>query len=161
MNKEEIKANYSMSDVVGRYGLYPNRAGYIRCPFHSGDRTPSMKIYAHDAHCYACGWNGDIFAFVQEIDNLTFKEAFYQLGGEYEKPSYKSKMAVYHAKQAVVTRKKQEEAERQKRQDNLHDIDFYRAEIERWKPMDDRWCFAINELQKALYLHGELNAIPY
>ena len=70
-------------------------------------------------------------------------------------------MAIYHAKQAVSTRKKQEEKERRTKEANLHDIDFYRAEIERWEPMTDRWCFAMNELQKALYVHGELNNIPY
>ncbi|MDY4579771.1 MAG: CHC2 zinc finger domain-containing protein [Anaerobutyricum hallii] len=161
MTSEEIKQQYTMRDIVERYGFQPNRAGFIKCPFHPGDHTASMKIYKHDAHCFGCGWNGDIFAFVQQIDNLTFKEAFYQLGGEYDKPSYKSKMAVYHAKQAVATRKKQERTEHRKRQDNIHDIDFYRAEIERREPMSDRWCFAMNELQKSLYLHGELNGIPY
>ena len=95
------------------------------------------------------------------MGNLTFKEAFKLLGGAYEKPTYQSKMAFYHAKQAAETRRKQDLIQRQKTQDNIHDIDFYRAEIERWEPMTDRWCFSMNELQKALYLHGELNNIPY
>ena len=161
MTSEEIKRQYTMRDIVERYGFHPNRAGFICCPFHTGDRTASMKIYDHDAHCFGCGWNGDIFSFVQQMDNLTFKEAFKLLGGAYEKPTYQSKMAFYHAKQAAETRRKQELIQRQKTQDNIHDIDFYRAEIERWEPMTDRWCFAMNELQKALCLHGELNNIPY
>lgn len=161
MTSEEIKQQYTMRDIVERYGFHPNRAGFIKCPFHPRDNTASMKIYKHDAHCFGCGWNGDIFAFVQNMDNLSFKEAFLLLGGEYKKPTYQSKMAIYHAKQAVATRKKQEEEERRRKIDNLHDIDFYRAEIERWEPMSDRWCFAMNEIQKALYLHGELNDIPY
>ena len=161
MTREEIKQQYTMRDIVERYGFHPNRAGFIRCPFHSGDNTASMKIYKHDAYCFGCGWGGDIFAFVQRIDNLSFKEAFLLLGCEYQKPSYQSKIAIYHAKQAVSTRKKQEEKERRTKEANLHDIDFYRSEIERWEPMTDRWCFAMNELQKALYVHGELNNIPY
>lgn len=161
MTREEIKQQYTMRDIVERYGFHPNRAGFIRCPFHSHDNTASMKIYKSDAHCFGCGWNGDIFAFVQQMDNLSFKEAFLLLGGEYEKPSYQSKMAIYHAKRAVSTRKKQEEKERRMKEDNLHDIDFYRSEIERLEPMTDRWCFSMNELQRALYAHGELNNIPY
>lgn len=161
MTKDEIKNQYTMKYIVERYGFHPNRAGFIKCPFHSGDKNASMKINSHKAHCFGCGWNGDIFAFVQQMDNLSFKEAFLLLGGEYEKPSYQSKMAIYHAKQAVATRKKQEEEERRRKADNLHDIDFYRAEIDRWEPMTNRWCFAMNELQKALYTHGKLNNIPY
>lgn len=161
MTSDEIKQQYTMRDIVERYGFHQNRAGFIKCPFHSGDHTASMKIYKHDAYCFGCGWNGDIFAFVQQMDNLSFKEAFLLLGGEYKKPSYQSKMAIYHAKQAVSTRKKNEEKERIMKENNLHDIDFYRDEIDRWKPMSDGWCIAMNGLQKALYMHGELNGIPY
>ena len=45
MTKDEIKEQYSMRDIVEQYDFHPNRAGFISCPFHSGDRTPSMKIY--------------------------------------------------------------------------------------------------------------------
>lgn len=44
MTKEEIKEQVSMRDVLIRYGLQTNRAGFIRCPFHLGDREASMKI---------------------------------------------------------------------------------------------------------------------
>ena len=81
MTKDEIKEQYSMRDIVEQYGFHPNRAGFISCPFHSGDRTPSMKIYKKDFHCHACGANGDIFDFVMWMDGLTFKEAFQSLGG--------------------------------------------------------------------------------
>ncbi len=55
MTKEEIKENTAMRDVLRRYGLpEPNRSGFIACPFHKGDREPSMKIYEKDYHCYAC-----------------------------------------------------------------------------------------------------------
>lgn len=45
MTKEEIKQQNSMRDVLSRYGMVPNRAGFINCPFHRKDRTASMKIY--------------------------------------------------------------------------------------------------------------------
>ena len=54
-----------------------------------------MKIYDKDFHCFGCGANGDIFSFVQRMENVDFKEAFYSLGGTYEKPTFSSKLAVY------------------------------------------------------------------
>lgn len=82
MTVDEIKQEYSMGEVVGRYGLVPNRRGYIPCPFHK-EKTASMKIYAKDYHCFGCGENGDIFDFIQKMDGITFPEAFRSLGGTY------------------------------------------------------------------------------
>ena len=96
MTVDEIKSANSMRDVVGRYGYHPNRAGFISCPFHTGDRSPSMKIYAKDFHCHACGANGDIFSFIQRKDNCDFKTAFYSLGGSYRQQSDGSKLALYY-----------------------------------------------------------------
>jgi DNA primase len=84
MTVEEIKRAYSMRDVAGQYGLHPNRAGFIQCPFHTGDRTPSLKLYTDNFHCHACGADGDVFTFVMRMDNCDFKTAFLTLGGTYE-----------------------------------------------------------------------------
>ena len=88
MTSEEIKATYSMRNVVERYGFQPNRAGFIHCPFHGGDREPSLKVYDRDFHCHACGAHGDIFDFIMRMDEVSFKEAFMSLGGEYQKPTF-------------------------------------------------------------------------
>ncbi len=161
MNKEEIKANYSMSDVVGRYGLYPNRAGFIQCPFHRGDRTASMRIYKDSYYCFGCGATGDIFTFVQNMDNVTFKEAFQLLGGTYEKPTFSSKLAVYKAQKAKEMRRKGELKKHQEIELNLLLIDVYRGILDRSEPLSDAWCDAQNYLQKQLYKHGEIHEIPY
>jgi len=46
------------------------------CPFHS-EKTPSFSVHATRQffHCFGCGASGDVFAFVQKIENLTFPEA--------------------------------------------------------------------------------------
>lgn len=75
MDKEQIKQTYSMGDVVLRYGLHVNRAGFINCPFHSGDRSASLKIYPDSFYCFGCGAGGDIFAFVERMEGCDFKEA--------------------------------------------------------------------------------------
>lgn len=87
MTKEEIKATTSMTDVVERYGFRPNRAGFINCPFHDGDRTASLKIYPDSFHCYGCGAHGDIFDFVRLAERCDFKTAFRILGGDSGKMS--------------------------------------------------------------------------
>ena len=73
MTVDEIKQQYSMREIVDLYGIQINRSGFCSCPFHNGDRTPSMKIYPKDYHCHACGANDDIFTFVQKMDNCDFK----------------------------------------------------------------------------------------
>lgn len=161
MTKEEIKQTYSMRDIVEQYGFRPNRAGFIKCPFHSGDKTASMKIYAHDAHCFGCNWNGDIFDFVMRMDDCSFKDAYLQLGGEYGELTPERKQSIQKAKAAMAERRRKQEEERKALQECIRDIAFYSAEIERWEPMSDRWCYCQNELQKALYRHGELVGIPY
>ena len=45
MNREEIKHSYSMREIAERYGFHVNRAGFIHCPFHKGDKGASLKIY--------------------------------------------------------------------------------------------------------------------
>ena len=69
-----------MVAIIERYGFKKNRAGFIVCPFHS-DKNPSMKIYTDSFHCFGCGAHGDIFSFVQRMENCTFYEAFQKLGG--------------------------------------------------------------------------------
>lgn len=89
MTSEEIKQAYNMQEIVGRYGLIPNRRGYVPCPFHK-EKTASMKIYEKDYHCFGCGENGDIFSFIQRMEDITFSEAFRSLGGTYEMESPKA-----------------------------------------------------------------------
>src|ERR1044071_8920585 len=46
------------------------------CPFHS-EKTPSFSVHSSRQfyHCFCCGASGDVFSFVQKIENITFPEA--------------------------------------------------------------------------------------
>ena len=46
------------------------------CPFHR-EKTPSFSVHATRQffHCFGCGVSGDVFSFVQKIENITFPEA--------------------------------------------------------------------------------------
>lgn len=149
MNKEEIKEAYSMRDVMARYGLHPNRAGMIQCPFHKGDRDPSMKVYEKDYHCFACGAHGDIFDFVKGMDGLSFREAFESLGGSYDH-SAQANLKIYNAKKRREMEQKQREAEERKRQLNCLLITVYRKWLDLLKPFSDAWCNCQNELTRQI-----------
>jgi len=156
---EEIKDTYSMRDIVERYGFQPSRKGFIQCPFHAGDRQASMKVYGRDYHCHACGANGDIFSFVEQMENITFKEAFQILGGTYEKPTFSSRLIIYKSRKRREMIKKERERVGRKRQLNCMLIGVYRAYMERSEPFSDIWCDCYNALQYQLYIHAELNEL--
>jgi DNA primase len=151
MTVEEIKSQYSMADIVTKYGYKISRAGFISCPFHKGDRTASMKIYKDSFHCFGCGASGDIFGFVQMHDNCDFKSAFYSLGGGYAKRDFKADMGLYRL------RKAKEKAEREKarlikeRQLRTFFVNTLQKALRVVEPMSDAWCYLINELETELY----------
>lgn len=156
MTKEDIKDTYSMREIVERYGFHPNRSGFISCPFHK-EKTASMKIYKDSYYCFGCGKNGDIFSFVQDMDNLTFKEAFQSLGGTYEKPTFESNLAIYRAKKRQAMREKEERKTCKRREINNMLIDIYRRWYRESEPFSDAWIDCYNALQYQLYLHELLN----
>lgn len=159
MTSEEIKAQYSMRDIIeGRYGIKVNRAGMARCPFHK-EKTPSMKIYKDSYHCFGCNSNGDIFSFVQEMEHCDFKTAFMMLGGEYEKPSLSSSLNVYKARRARETKLAKEQRLRQKMSINNLLISVYTRWLNRFEPLSDEWCDTYNALQYQLYIFDELRGI--
>lgn len=146
-----------MREIVERYGLHPNRAGFIHCPFHKGDHDASMKIYKDSYHCFGCGANGDVFTFIQRMDNCDFKTAFYSLGGTYEKPTFQSKLSVYRLKKQEEQRKKEEIKLKRKKELNNMLIDIYRDWMKKSEPFSDVWCDCSNALTKQLYIHEVLN----
>lgn len=156
---EEIKATYSMSDIVARYGIQPNRRGFIPCPFHEGDRQASLKLYDRDYHCHACGANGDIFSFVEQMENITFKEAFKILGGVYEKPTFSSRLTVYKSQKRRDMLQKERVRHGKNKWLNCMLISIYRAYMEQSEPFSDVWCDCYNALQYQLYVQAELNEL--
>ena len=160
MTSEEIKATYSMRDILARYGLHPNRSGFICCPFHK-EKTASMKIYQDSYYCFGCGAHGDMFYFVMAMEDLSFRETFLDLGGAYEhkKETFSERMARYHARKDREMRLKQAEVLEAKRKLNNDLIDIYREWYERSAPFSDTWTDCYNALQYQLYLHEIYNEL--
>jgi DNA primase len=76
--RERVREANDIVDVVGGYvTLRPAGPLYkALCPFHD-DKHPSLTVDPRRQRykCWACGEGGDVFAFVQKIDHVTFPEA--------------------------------------------------------------------------------------
>lgn len=82
---EEIKARLGIYEVVSQY-VQLKRAGHNYkglCPFHS-EKTPSFVVSPDKqiCHCFGCNKGGDIFTFVQELENISFGEAMEMLADQ-------------------------------------------------------------------------------
>jgi hypothetical protein len=80
-----IKQSVSMRQVVEHYGFTPDRAGYIHCPFHSGDRQGSLKVYGGIGGfcCFGCGAKGSVIDFVMKLYDISFKAACERLSTDF------------------------------------------------------------------------------
>src|SRR5579884_2461182 len=77
---EHVKGSVDIIRVIGEYvrlkrsGAGPRYTGL--CPFHT-EKTPSFSV--HSTHqfykCFGCGAGGDVFAFVMQMEGLSFFEA--------------------------------------------------------------------------------------
>lgn len=152
MTTDEIKRAYSMRDILSRYGLHPNRSGFLNCPFHQGDRTASLKIYKDSFYCFGCGASGDIFRFIMLMDHCDFKTAFMELGGTYEKTSDNDRRHKLRDLEIQRRKRAQEKAEKEERIRELSgDIDMYVLAERILEPLSDEWCYAVNKLEPAYH----------
>lgn len=157
MTLAEVKETYSMRDILDRYGLRPNRSGFLNCPFHR-EKSSSMKIYEKDAHCFGCGWHGDIIDFVAGMDALSFREAFVSLGGTYDTENREEVRRKILAAEQARQEKREKEAEMKRQRDaNNNYITALRSGLDCFPVFSDEWCFCQNQLAYQLYLHEELN----
>jgi DNA primase len=74
-----VKQQADIVRIIGDY-IKLKKAGAQNysglCPFH-GEKTPSFSVHATRQfyHCFGCGVSGDVFSFVQKIENIAFPEA--------------------------------------------------------------------------------------
>ena len=108
--KEIVKQQADIVRVVGDY-VKLKKAGAQNysglCPFHD-EKTPSFSVHATRQfyHCFGCGVSGDVFSFVQKIENVTFPEAVravaQKLGIALPKASFSSPAEAQEAKLRTV-----------------------------------------------------------
>ena len=157
MTKDEIKAQVTMRDLLERYGIRANRAGFAHCPFHQGDREPSMKVYEKDFHCFGCGANGDVFSFVMQMERCSFSEAFKRLGGDYkDEDKFSARLARRNRLYEAERRRKRLAELREAREKASRWVAILRHGLMVFEPLTDEWCFCQNELQLELERLEEL-----
>ncbi len=75
---EQIKSQLDIVDVIGEYVRLKQSGQNFKglCPFHH-EKTPSFMAHREKQiwHCFGCGLGGDIFEFIEKMENVDFPEA--------------------------------------------------------------------------------------
>lgn len=102
----EVRERADIVDVLSSYGVDLKRAGadFVGlCPFHN-EKTPSFHVHPNTGYykCFGCGKSGDVIAFLQEHQGMTFVDAVTTLGERYgveikqeEDPRFKYRKRLY------------------------------------------------------------------
>ena len=108
---EDLKKRSKISDFIlaTTSGKLRGTKGMALCPFH-GEKTASMSFTDVENlfHCFGCKEGGDIFKYVQEINNLEFQDAIefvaekYGFKLTYTQTSDNSDFKVYQEKIDVI-----------------------------------------------------------
>ncbi len=122
---EIIKQSLSMQEVAKRYGFILDRAGFVQCPFHTGDNTASLKLYPGKGggfYCFGCKAHGSVIDFIMMLFDCSFQTALERLNSDFSlglcKQTYREKKSARGAflalqRQIREDAREQEEAEAQ------------------------------------------------
>lgn len=132
---QTIKDRLTMQEVLEYYGYEPNKKGFVCCPFHS-EKTPSMKIFEKDYHCFGCQEHGDVITFIQKLFGLSFQETLKKVDIDFGLNLYGEhtfdEIRRSHYKQKQI----QAERERKKREKEQAENEYW-AVFDEWKRLDD------------------------
>ena len=75
---EEVRSRNDIVDVVGGYVRLQKKGNtyFGLCPFHN-EKTGSFSVSPNKQmyYCFGCGAGGNVFTFLMQYENFTFKEA--------------------------------------------------------------------------------------
>lgn len=79
-----IRERVPTAEAARRYGLTPNRAGFIPCPFHQ-EKTASLKIYPGTGgfYCFGCHAGGSVIDFTGRLLGLDALGAAERLNADF------------------------------------------------------------------------------
>ena len=79
----DIRSKINIVDLISEYVPLTKKGQYYWgiCPFHN-DKNPSMSVdeKRQTYTCWSCHNSGNVFNFIEQIENITFKEALKMLG---------------------------------------------------------------------------------
>lgn len=154
---EEVKELVNVPTVARYYGIEVRRGDMAVCPFHN-DRTPSMKLYGKNYHCFGCQAHGDVISLVQKLFGLKPIEAVKQINSDFglgldiDRPQ--DKQAVNRRKQELARRK----SEQEKRERTHNILLAYFILLDRYKTgyapkspdtePDGRYIYAVHNIER-------------
>ena len=114
---QTVKQQADIVRVVGEYVPLKQRGmnHWGLCPFHQ-EKTPSFSVHSGRQwfHCFGCGKSGDVFTFVQQVENITFPEALRLIAQKLDiklpKMEYSSEHEAQEAKQRAILTEMHERA---------------------------------------------------
>ncbi|MEF9955101.1 MAG: CHC2 zinc finger domain-containing protein, partial [Clostridium sp.] len=75
---EEVRTRSDIVDIISGYvRLQKKGSSYFGlCPFHH-EKSPSFSVAPQKQmyHCFGCGVSGNVFTFIMEYENYSFREA--------------------------------------------------------------------------------------
>ena len=82
---EEVRTQNDIVDVISQYvKLQRKGSSYFGlCPFHN-EKSPSFSVSPGKQmyYCFGCGAGGNVFTFVMEYENFTFRGSHAVFGRE-------------------------------------------------------------------------------
>lgn len=131
----EIRRMLTAQQVVEHYGFQVNRSGFMKCPFHSGDHTASLKIYPDSGgfHCFGCGAHGSVIDFVMRLFDLNFKQAVLRINADFRLGLTSSKPDCA-ARSAALEARREEQRRKEQAEENFR---YMASELHYWKDVLD------------------------
>lgn len=159
---QTIKESLSMAEVADRYGFHPNRAGFIRCPFHAGDNSASLKIYPGKGggfFCFGCQTSGSVIDFVMRIFDCSFSDAMKRLNSDFDLGLYKQTYREKKASREAFMAERKALRDRESAKEEAEKA--YWVAYDRWcaadkakmesEPFSDEWAEAVKSLPQLSY----------
>lgn len=127
----DVKRLLTAQQVAEFYGFQVSRAGFMKCPFHQGDRTASLKLYDGEGgfYCFGCSAHGTVIDFVMRLFDLNFRQAVLRINADFHLGLTASK-----PDRAVRSTALQARREEQRRKDQAKENFRYMAsELHYWQ----------------------------
>lgn len=136
----DIRRMLTAQQVAEFYGFQVGRSGFMKCPFHQGDHTASLKLYDGEGgfHCFGCGAHGSVVDFVMRLFDLNFRQAVLRINSDFHlglttnKPDRAARSAALEARREEQRKKDQAEENFRYMASELH---YWRDVLEVFSPV--------------------------
>lgn len=81
----QLKDKLNMVEIAERYTkLTGNGEKHGRCPIHGGDTHDAFYVNPEKqlGYCHTCGWRGDVFKLVMDMEHISFVESVRKLSDD-------------------------------------------------------------------------------